>query len=286
VLEVTGLTAGYGGSIRGTERIPHTHRAVLQGIDLTARSGETIALLGPNGCGKTTLLRCIAGTLAPWKGKVRWDDRDMASLRPKPRARLVSVVPQRERLPEGMTAWSLVMLGRFPHLSWHGRYSATDRDAAERALDDVGALDIAHRRMEELSGGEVQRVLLARALAPETPLLLLDELAAGLDASRTVDLFDLLEGQRRRGRCLIIAMHDCNLAATYATRLVGLRDGRMLFDGPITAAFTEENLSALYAMPMHVLPHPKWGIAQALPGCGNGPRTAPGNSPGNGHGAG
>ncbi|MDR1856804.1 MAG: ABC transporter ATP-binding protein [Desulfovibrio sp.] len=276
MLDVDGLVAGYGA--RRGFRPPEARDAVLHGIGLSARGGETIALLGPNGCGKTTLLRCLAGVLRPWEGNVRWDGRDLTSLAPKARARLVSVVPQRERLPEGMTAMSLVLLGRFSHLAWHGRYSTADREAAEAALADVGALEFADRNVSELSGGEVQRVLLARALAPGTPLLLLDELSAGLDVARMIELFDLLERQRRRGRCLVVAMHDCNLAGMYATRLVGMRDGRLLFDGPVETAFTEENLSALYAVPVHVFPHPALGIAQAVPGGGHGPRGASGDS--------
>jgi len=184
---------------------------------------------------------------------------------------MVAVVPQRGQLPQGLTARQMVLLGRFAHLSWLGAYGREDYAAADRALEETGAAPLAHRRLTELSGGELQRVLLARALAQESPLLLLDELAAGLDWARMVDLFDLLERRRAAGACVLMAVHDCNLAALYATRLMGLRDGNLVFDGPVAKVFTEENLGALYNIPICVLPHPRWGLPQALLASATGP---------------
>ena len=184
---------------------------------------------------------------------------------------MVAVVPQRGQLPQGLTARQMVLLGRFAHLSWLGAYGREDYAAADRALEETGAASLAQRRLTELSGGELQRVLLARALAQESPLLLLDELAAGLDWARMVDLFDLLERRRAAGACVLMAVHDCNLAALYATRLMGLRDGNLVFDGPVAKVFTEENLGALYNLPICVLPHPRWGLPQALLASPKGP---------------
>ena len=158
----------------------------------------------------------------------------------------------------------MVLLGRFAHLGWLGPYSREDYTVADSALDETGAAPLAHRRLTELSGGELQRVLLARALAQQSPLLLLDELAAGLDWARMVELFDLLERRRAAGACVLMAVHDCNLAALYATRLMGLKGGNLVFDGPVAKVFTEENLGALYNIPISVLPHPQLGLPQAL----------------------
>ena len=261
LLAVTDLVAGYG------------RRPVLQGLTFCLRAGECAALLGPNGSGKTTLLRALSGVLAPWSGEVRLADRPLASLRPRERARRVAVVPQRGPCPEDLTAREMVLLGRYAHLSPWGWYGPGDHRAADCALAATDTTGLAHRRLHELSGGELQRVLLARALAQESPLLLLDELAAGLDLARMTGLFDLLERRRAAGACVLMAVHDCNLAALYATRLLGLREGRLTFDGPVRQVFTEENLSALYQTPVTVLPHPLWGLPQAL--SGRAPRRRP-----------
>ena len=259
VLHIAGVRAGYGG------------QSMLRDAGFTLHAGECAALLGPNGSGKTTLLRTLSGVLTPQAGAIEIQGRPLATLKPRERARMVAVVPQRGQLPQGLTARQMVLLGRFAHLSWLGAYGREDYVAADRALEETGAAPLAHRRLTELSGGELQRVLLARALAQESPLLLLDELAAGLDWARMVDLFDLLERRRVAGACVLMAVHDCNLAALYATRLMGLRDGNLVFDGPVANVFTEENLGALYNIPICVLPHPRWGLPQALLASAKGP---------------
>jgi len=265
MLRVSGLRAGYAG------------HAVLHGPGFSLRAGECAALLGPNGSGKTTLLRALSGVLPVQGGQVELMGRPLASLRPRERARMAAVVPQRGQFPPGLTARQMVLLGRFARLSWLGTYGRADYAAADRALEETGAAPLAGRKLTELSGGELQRVLLARALAQESPLLLLDELAAGLDWARMVELFDLLERRRAAGACVLMAVHDCNLAALYATRLMGLKNGSMIFDGPVAQVFTQENLGALYDIPLCVLPHPCLGHPQALLARTGGPGAAVGN---------
>lgn len=262
VLRVAGVSAGYG------------EKAVLRRVEFTLRAGECAALLGPNGSGKTTLLRAISGVLAPQAGEIELLGRPLATLSPRQRARMVAVVPQRGQLPQGLTARQMVLLGRFAHLGWLGAYGREDYTAADSALEETGAASLAHRRLTELSGGELQRVLLARALAQQSPLLLLDELAAGLDWARMVELFDLLERRRAAGACVLMAVHDCNLAALYATRLMGLKGGNLVFDGPVARVFTEENLGELYNIPISILPHPRFGLPQALLASACGPWRA------------
>ena len=262
VLRVAGVSAGYG------------EKAVLRNVEFTLRAGECAALLGPNGSGKTTLLRAISGVLAPQSGGIELLGRPLTALKPRERARMVAVVPQRGQLPQGLTARQMVLLGRFAHLGWMGAYSREDYAAADSALDETGAAPLARRRLTELSGGELQRVLLARALAQQSPLLLLDELAAGLDWARMVELFDLLERRRAAGACVLMAVHDCNLAALYATRLMGLKGGNLVFDGPVAKVFTEENLGALYNTSISVLAHPRFGLPQALLASASGPWRA------------
>ncbi len=243
MLRAEGIRAAY-----GTDEILH-------GVDIDLHPGEAVALLGPNGSGKTTLLRVLAGSLMPTAGMVQVQDADIRRLSPRERARRVAVLSQRSAAPQGMTALQMVLLGRYPWLGWWGSYSAEDRRIAHEALEETGAWALAGR----------QRVALARTLAQQSPVLLLDELAAGLDLARMLELFDLLERRRRAGAALLLVMHDCNLAAQYATRLLGLREGRVLFDGPVRRCFTAENLRALYAVDLHIVPHPRNGLPQALP---------------------
>lgn len=246
--------------------------AALCSVCLAVEPGENVILLGPNGSGKTTLLRCAAGTRPPVSGNVRLGGAPAARLSARERARRRAVLPQQPERPHGLRVLQLVLLGRFPWLSWPGFYRRQDHAAAARALAAVDAEVLAARPVETLSGGEWQRVLLARVLAQmdgaATPLFLLDELAASLDPARAEELFALLERRRRAGAALLQAAHDCNLAARHATRLVGLRAGRVLFDGPVRAVFTEENLSALYDLPLRVFRHPDGDIPQALPALG------------------
>lgn len=273
-LLLDGVDAAYGGAV------------ALRAVRLTVSPGENVILLGPNGSGKTTLLRCAAGTRLPVAGHVRLGGAPAARLSARERARRRAVLPQQTERPHGLRVLQLVLLGRFPWLSWLGFYRRRDHAAAARALAAVDAEFLADRRVETLSGGEWQRVLLARALAQmdgaATPLFLLDELAASLDPARAEELFALLERRRRAGAALLQAAHDCNLAARHATRLVGLKAGRILFDGPVRTVFTEENLSALYELPLRVFRHPDGDIPQALPALaretappGDGGRPAP-----------
>lgn len=258
-------------------RAGYPGREVLHDVSLTVAPGESVALLGHNGSGKTTLLRVLSGQLAPAGGQVLLEGMSPAGLAPRERARRIAVVPQRAEFFPSQIVRDMVLLGRYAHLGWWGAYTAHDYAVADQALASAGARELAHRRMGELSGGEVQRVMLARALAQESRLLLLDELAAALDWARVVELFDLLEQRRRAGMAIVMAVHDCSLAAQYATRLVGLKQGRVLFDGPPETVFTEENLGVLYDLSLCVFAHPRNGLPQALPACPHGPHLADGD---------
>lgn len=252
----------------------------LSGVSFAVAPGENVILLGPNGSGKTTLLRCAAGTLRPLKGGVRLGGEPVERLGARERARRVAVLPQQPERPRGMRVGDLVLLGRFPWLAWSGIYGREDHAAAARALAAVDGVHLAPRLVETLSGGEWQRALLARVLAQmdgvAAPLFLLDELTASLDPARAEEVFALLGRRREAGAALLQAAHDCNLAARHATRLVGLKAGRILFDGPVREVFTEENLSALYDLPCRVFRHPDGDVPQALPALADGPPFGPG----------
>ena len=174
-------------------RAGYPGREVLHDVSLSVGPGESVALLGHNGSGKTTLLRVLGGQLAPAAGRVLLDGGNPATLSPRERARRIAVVPQRAEFFATQIVRDMVLLGRYAHLGWWGTYAPRDYHVADQALASAGAQELARRRMGELSGGEVQRVMLARALAQESRLLLLDELAAALDWARVVELFDLLQ---------------------------------------------------------------------------------------------
>ena len=259
---------------------------VVKGASFAVRGGEMTAIIGPNGSGKTTLVRALAGVLPPASGEVRLDDQDVFAMRPRERARKLAVVSQRAVPLEGALVREVVLMGRYAHLSWHSLYRCEDRDAATQAMAATGVTHLAERRADTLSGGEWQRVLLARALAQGAGVLLLDEPSTGLDPGRLVELFDLLEDRRARGAAILAVLHDINLAALYAGRIIGLKNGEILFDGSPSAVFTALNLERLYDISFTVFAHPATGAPQAclLPGRGAAGCNAAPSLPGTGIG--
>lgn len=258
MIRARGLTCGYGG------------QNVLAGLDLRLAPGEFAALLGPNGAGKTTLLLALAGLLPLRGGGVELAGRDLSRLGARERARLVSCVPQGAAAPEGFTVRELVRMGRHAHAGLLGGLGAEDEALVDAALADAGCLDLAGRMAGGLSGGEFQRVLLARALCQGRELLLLDEAVSALDMARRVEAFDLLSRLHRGGATVLAAVHDLNLAALYCPRLIFLKAGRLVLDGPAEAVFTEANLRDIYETDIRVAPHPVTGAPQAhlVPGAG------------------
>lgn len=242
----------------------YANRMVLQGISLAVAPGELVGLLGPNGSGKTTLLLALSGVLTPRQGTIHHNGTLLTDLTPRQRALRMATVPQRPEQVPDLPVRELVLMGRYPHTTFLGGYTQADHDAAAAALAATDAAPLAQRSAATLSGGELQRVLMARALAQGTDTLLLDEATAGLDIARMVELYDLLHQRHRQGLRIIAAMHDLNLAALYCTRLVLLKHGRILHDGPTETVFTAANLEQLYDTPVCVMPHPVNGRPQAL----------------------
>ena len=239
---------------------------ILKDVNLHVHCGEMAAIIGPNGAGKSTFLKAILGQ-REYEGVIAFSEPGQRSKKPR-----IGYVPQSPAFdpsdPVSVSDLFACCMSRRPAFLGLGKAM---KDTVAECLSRVHGEELVNKRVGTLSGGELQRVLLARALAQESPLLLLDELAAGLDLARMVELFDLLERRRAAGACVLMAMHDCNLASLYATRLIGLKNGQMLFDGPASEIFTEEKLSALYDIPIRVFPHPRWGLPQALPGRASGP---------------
>jgi iron complex transport system ATP-binding protein len=254
MLEINALTVKYGS------------RLALRDASLCLQAGETLALIGPNGAGKTTLVRAASGVLRGQSGAVTVQGIDLQSLSPAERARRIAVVPQARHMPDGFTVWQTVMLGRTPYLDWLGQPGMKDRQRVLWALERAGASEMAERPVSELSGGEQQRVLLARALAQDTPILLLDEPTTHLDLRHQSGLLSLLQVlAHERGLAVLMALHDLNLAALYADRVALLVDGRIQAAGIPAEVLTPARLTTAFGVPVEVILHPEYGTPLVLP---------------------
>ena len=257
MLKIEALTVSYG------------TRRVLTEISLEVNSGEVVALIGPNGAGKSTLVRAVSGIIPAKHGKVSMNGEDLLAQTTMQRARCLAVVPQAVSIPPAFTVWETVLMGRTPYLNFLGQVSAKDEEIARLALDRVDALDLAERRVGELSGGEQQRVLLARALAQSTPILLLDEPTSNLDLHYQVSFMETVSSLARQDNlAVLVALHDLNLAARYSDRVALLVDGGIKAAGTPRQVLTPDLISAVYHLPVQVIPHPFADVPLVLPGKG------------------
>jgi iron complex transport system ATP-binding protein len=215
--------------------------------------GEWVGLIGANGAGKSSLLRAVAH-LVPYEGSVRIDGAPAAALSRRQRAQLIAYVPQQPELPAGMSVFDYTLLGRTPHIGYFGVESADDRRHCEEVLDQLQLSAVADRHLATLSGGEVQRVVLARALSQDAPVLLLDEPTSALDLGRRVDALELVDELRReRGLTVLSAMHDLTLAAQFADRLVLLAAGGVVASGPPADVLREDLLTTSFGVHVRVV---------------------------------
>jgi iron complex transport system ATP-binding protein len=229
-------------------------RPVVDGVDLRVEQGEWLALIGPNGGGKTTLLRAIA-RLVRFGGSIALDGRPTAEMRRAELSRLLAVVPQEPSTPPWLTVGEYVLLGRTPHLGALAKEGRRDHEAAAYALARLDLLPYMERLLGTLSGGEKQRVVVARALAQDARIVLLDEPTAALDIGHQQQALDLLDVLRAESELtLVCAMHDLTLAAQYVDRMVLLDEGRVVADGPPADVLTETLIAAHYGASIDVVP--------------------------------
>ena len=240
-LHCRGIVAGYNGT------------TVLDGVDVTVAGGEWVAVIGPNGSGKTTLLRVVAG-MHRSGGEVRLDGDQVESLSKRARASRVAVVPQTPVVPGGMTVLDYVLLGRNPHIPYWGTESPADIAVVRDLLEAVDLAGFGARAMSTLSGGERQRAVLARALAQEAGILLLDEPTAALDLGHSQQVLEYVDELRRgRGIAVLSAVHDLTLAAQYADRLVLLDRGRVAAEGTPRDVLTVEGITHYYGASVSII---------------------------------
>ncbi|RMB86133.1 ABC transporter ATP-binding protein [Streptomyces shenzhenensis] len=253
-LETRGLGLGYG------------EREIISGLDVVLPPGRFTVVVGPNACGKSTLLRAMARLLTPTAGTVLLDGHDIHTTSTKQVAACLGMLPQSPVAPDAITVADLVGRGRYPHQGWFRRWTKADDEGVAAAMLATDVMELADRSVDELSGGQRQRVWIAMALAQETGILLLDEPTTYLDISHQLDVLDLLTDlNRERGVTLAVVLHDLNLACRYADHLIAMKDGRVVAEGAPSAIVTESLVREVFGLRSTVIPDPGSGTPMVVP---------------------
>lgn len=256
-LELKGISLAYG------------HKLVVKDLSFRVEPGEVVGLIGPNGSGKSTVIRGLSRVIVPASGQICLGGRDILEISRPELARLLGVVPQIAILPGTFTAFEIVLMGRNPHLGFLRHESAHDIEIAWNAMEMTRTESFARRRVNELSGGEIQRVVIARVLAQEPKSVLLDEPTASLDISHQVDILDLIKGLCHEiSLTVVIVLHDLNLATQYCDRLILMKEGRLHAQGTPEEVINAHNIEEVYGAFDCVYPHPDSGIPVVLPKAG------------------
>jgi len=244
-------------------------RTVSTDRSVAVPDGSFTAIIGPNACGKSTLLRALARVLRPRAGEVVLDGRALGEYRSKEVARVVGLLPQSSEAPDGITVADLVSRGRFPHQRLVRQWTAEDDDAVWQALEATGTDSLADRLVAELSGGQRQRVWVAMALAQQAEILLLDEPTTFLDIAHQIELLDLFTQLHRQGRTIVAVLHDLNHAARYATHLVVMKDGEVVASGAPSSIMTAELVREVFGLPCVVIDDPVSHTPLVVPATGD-----------------
>ncbi|MFT4189364.1 MAG: ABC transporter ATP-binding protein [Aeromicrobium sp.] len=240
-------------------------KVVGESLSVAIPDASFTAVVGPNACGKSTLLRVLSRLLTPEAGSVLLDGRAIGSYPAKEAARRVGLLPQSALAPDGIRVADLVARGRFPYQKLIRQWTEQDEKAVVEAMEATSVTELSGRLVDELSGGQRQRVWVAMALAQQTPILLLDEPTTFLDIAHQIELLELLRDLNRQGRTIVAVLHDLNHAARYASHLIAMRDGEIVAQGPpgevVTAALVEE----VFSLPCRVIDDPVTGTPLVVP---------------------
>jgi ABC-type cobalamin/Fe3+-siderophores transport system ATPase subunit len=245
--------------------IGYDKRVISRDLSVEIPDGSFTMIVGPNACGKSTLLRALSRLLPPSTGQVVLDGRAISSYRAKEVARVLGLLPQSSLAPDGITVADLVARGRHPHQSLIRQWSPDDEAAVRDAMAATGVTELSGRLVDELSGGQRQRAWVAMVLAQETPLLLLDEPTTFLDIAHQIELMELLADLNDQGRTLVTVLHDLNQAARYGTHLIAMRDGAVVAQGPPAEIVTAELVEEVFGLPCVVVPDPVTGTPSVTP---------------------
>jgi ABC-type cobalamin/Fe3+-siderophores transport system ATPase subunit len=246
--------------------LAYDRRLVSEGLDVQIPDASFTVVVGPNACGKSTLLRALARLLKPREGTVVLDGEAIASMSSKEVARRLGLLPQSSVAPDAITVADLVARGRYPHQGMLRQWSRDDERAVLAAMQATGVDDLAARAVDELSGGQRQRVWLAMVLAQETPIMLLDEPTTFLDIAHQIEVLDLLADlHEHRGHTLVAVLHDLNHACRYATHLIAMADGRIVAEGEPARIVDAELVERVFGMPCHVIEDPESGTPLIVP---------------------
>jgi len=248
-----GLKAGYG------------DQAIIADLDIAIPTGALTVIVGPNACGKSTLLRALARMLPARAGAVELDGRPIGAYPPKEVARRLGLLPQSPIAPDGIVVEDLVARGRYPHQGVLRQWSERDEDAVRSAMARAGVAALADRMVSELSGGQRQRAWIAMALAQETPILLLDEPTTYLDIAHQVEVLELARGLRRDGTTVVVVLHELHLAFRYADHLIVMKDGAIVARGAVGDVVTAELVEEVYGLPCTLIADPVSGRPIVVP---------------------
>jgi len=257
-LEMQNVTLAYGPKV------------VVRDLTFQMMPGEMLGLVGPNGCGKSTIIKALSRVIPPYSGKILLNGKDISRISRKDLSCVLGVVPQMSLLPSVFTAFEIVLMGRNPHLGLFQYEGPKDMAITWQAMERASTQHLAHRRINELSGGEIQGIVIARVLAQETEAILLDEPTANLDIGRQIEILDLIKSLCRENNMTVVAaLHDLNLASQYCDQLVLINNGRIHAEGTPEKVINTENIEEVYGTGSYVHTHPLSGLPAVLPHAGN-----------------
>lgn len=239
---------------------------ILKNISVSVKPGEILGIIGANGSGKSTLINVISGVLKPNSGTIEYLGENILKCGPQERARLVSVVPQSRYIPPYFTVYEVISMGRTPYIGLFRNADNYSPEMIEMAMEYTNTTDISSKILNELSEGQIQKVLIARSLAQNSPITLLDEPTSSLDVSHQIDILDTIKTVQEKNKGIILlSIHDLTLAAQYCDRIGLLQNGSMKRPGVPTEVLTNENIMSGYGANVHIMEHPSSGLPVVIP---------------------